>query len=77
MSLKRIKILLIVEQCNPDWASVPLEGYRYFHEISQLADVTLVTHERNQAALQKNQESAEIIYIKESKLSQNLWRGVE
>ncbi len=62
----RPKVLLLIEQCNPDWASVPLEGYHYFHEISQLADVTLVTHARNRAALEQRQETAEIHYITEN-----------
>lgn len=63
---KKLKVLLIVEQCNPIWISVPLEGYQYFHEISKLADVTLVTHERNREGLEKNEETAEFFYIKES-----------
>lgn len=45
------KVLLIVESCNPDWASVPLVGYNFFREISGVADVTLVTHSRNKSAL--------------------------
>ena len=44
MSHKKLKVLLIVEQCNPEWASVPLVGYNFVQEINKLADVTLVTH---------------------------------
>lgn len=65
---KRLKVLLIVEQCNPDWTSAPLVGYRFFDEISKLVEVTLVTHERNRAALKKYDGQAEIIYMPESKL---------
>ena len=66
MNTRRLKILLIVEACNPEWASVPLVGYRFFDAISQWADVTLVTHERNRSALEKLHESADIVYIRES-----------
>lgn len=73
---RRPKILLLAEQCNPDWASVPLLSYRLFHEISQLVDVTLVTHGRNKAALQDLQEAAEIIYIEESNFSKQYYKVI-
>lgn len=63
---RRFKVLLIIEQCNPEWASVPLVGYRYYEGISQLADTTLVTHDRNQSALEKAHPDREIVYIAES-----------
>jgi glycosyltransferase involved in cell wall biosynthesis len=63
---KLLKVLLVIDHCNPEWSSVPLIGYRFFHEISKLAKVTLVTHERNRAALERLAESAEIVYIPES-----------
>ncbi|MEM9088577.1 MAG: hypothetical protein AAGC93_07510 [Cyanobacteria bacterium P01_F01_bin.53] len=44
---QRLKVLLIVEQCNPTGFSVPLVGYRFYERISQFADTTLVTHVRN------------------------------
>ena len=69
MNNKKTKVLLIIEQCNPDWSSVPLEGYNYYNGISQLCDVTLVTHIRNKKALEKHPEHKDIIYIGESKLS--------
>lgn len=69
MNTKKKKALLIIEQCNPDWSSVPLEGYNYYNGISQLCNVTLVTHIRNKEALQKRPEHQDIIYIEESQFS--------
>jgi glycosyltransferase involved in cell wall biosynthesis len=77
MSNKKLKVLLVIEQCNPDWASVPLVGYRYYQEISQLADVTLVTHDRNRAALEKYQEHQNIVYSSESSLIKAYYKWVE
>ncbi len=69
-----MNILLIIEQCNPEWSSVPLVGYNFFNEISRLADVTLVTHERNRDALEKVKENRNITYIPESKGIQKYYR---
>jgi glycosyltransferase involved in cell wall biosynthesis len=77
MTSERLKVLLIVEQCNPEWASVPLVGYRFFHEISRLVDVTLVTHERNRTALEKYTERAEIIYLTEGALNHRYYKFVD
>jgi len=76
MSNKKLKVLLIVEQCNPDWASVPLEGYNYFKEINNLADVTLVTHIRNKPALEKKPEYEKVFYPEESKLTKQYYNIV-
>ncbi|MGK7929852.1 MAG: glycosyltransferase family 1 protein, partial [Microcystaceae cyanobacterium] len=64
--MNNLRILLIIEQCNPDWASVPLVGYHFYQEISQLTRTTLVTHQRNQPALQAKHPDRDIIYISES-----------
>lgn len=64
-----LKALLIVEQCNPEWSSVPLEGYNYYQQISQLVDTTLVTHERNEPALSKVLGDNKVIYMRESAFS--------
>ena len=77
MSNKKLKVLLIVEQCNPEWASVPLEGYNYFRGINNLVDATLVTHIRNKPALEKHPEYEKIFYIEERKLSQQYYKVVE
>lgn len=66
-----LKVLLIAEQCNPEWPSVPLEGFQYFRAISQQPgiELTLVTHQRNQAALTKVVKD-NVVYISESQFSQ-------
>lgn len=74
MNHKQLKVLLVIEQCNPEWASVPLVGYRFYQELSQLTDTTLVTHERNEKALQKIQGDRKIVYLKESELTQKYYK---
>lgn len=80
-----LKILFIVEQCNPEWPSVPLVAYNLWDELVQIADVQLVTHERNRPALEQkpwcatfgsNSECAihrKIDYIEEPALIKNYY----
>ncbi|WP_373534166.1 hypothetical protein [Microcoleus sp.] len=77
MSDQKLKVLLIVEQCNPDWASVPLVGYNFFKNINNLAEVTLVTHIRNKSALEKHPEHENIVYLEEGKLTKQYYKVVE
>ena len=65
---KKLKVLLIIEQCNPELTSVPLAGYNYYKHINKIADTLLVTHERNKSSLAKLNKKNKIIYIAESGL---------
>lgn len=71
---QKLSVLLIVEQCDPEGSSVPLEGYNYYREISQLTDATLVTHIRNRASLESAHPDRKIIYIEESKFIANYYQ---
>ncbi len=64
--MNKLKVLLIIEQCNPAWNSVPLEGYHLYAGISRFIDATLVTHERNREEMEKVHPDADIIYLKDS-----------
>ncbi|ERN42757.1 glycosyltransferase [Rubidibacter lacunae KORDI 51-2] len=75
-SPERLRVLLIIEQCNPDWASVPLEGYNYYCGIARHADVHLVTHGRNAPALSRTTDT-QITYIYEGVLSKRYYKLVD
>ena len=70
---RKLKVLLIIEQCNPDDVSVPLVGYRFYNSISQLCETTLVTHGRNKASLEKSHPDRDIVYLFESELSRRYY----
>ncbi|XZN97172.1 MAG: glycosyltransferase family 4 protein [Microcoleus sp.] len=76
MNNQKLKVLLIVEQCNPEWASVPLVGYNFFHKINKLVDATLVTHIRNKTALDKHPEYEKVFYLEESNLNKQYYKIV-
>ena len=47
---RRLRVLVLAELCNPEWVSGPLVGYNHALALSQLVDVHIVTHTRNQEA---------------------------
>jgi len=69
-----LRVLLIMEQCNPEWPSVPLLGFNIFRELNQKVDVTLCTHGRNQTNLEKTNIKAKILYFQESFWSRYYYR---
>lgn len=77
MKSEKMKVLMIVEQCNPTWQSVPLVGYKFFQGISEIADVTLVTHERNRQGFEKTAGYKNVTYIAESDLHSRYYKFVE
>lgn len=64
-----MRILFVCEQCNPNQPSVPLLGYHFYRTLKNLADVTLVTHGRNEIPLKNHFPNDNIHYVYESFLS--------
>ena len=46
-----MRVLLLAEACNPEWVSVPLEGWSHSRAIASLVDTHLVTQIRNRDAI--------------------------
>lgn len=58
------RVLLLAESCNPEWPSLPIVGYKYARALSEVAEVTLVTHPRNREAIDRAGDfQAPIVYI--------------
>lgn len=72
-----MKVLMIMEQCNPEWASVPLVAYNFYAGLREKAEVTLVTHARNRSALEKIRGPHRIEYVGESKLTTAYYALIE
>ena len=75
--MNKLKVLLVVESCNPEWSSVPLVGYHFYRAAAKVADVTLVTHARNKESLLKKHTNEKIYFIKPGKLEHAYYKIVE
>jgi glycosyltransferase involved in cell wall biosynthesis len=48
-----LRVLLLADDCNPEWPSLPVVGYKAARAIADYADVTVATHVRNRPNLEK------------------------
>ena len=54
---ERPRVLILAENCNPEWPSLPIVGYKYARALTQVAEVTLATHVRNRPNIEKANDS--------------------
>lgn len=70
-----MKVLILAEQCNPEWPSLPIVGYKAALSIANIIDCTIVTHIRNKENIEKiNPPNVEIIYIDNEYLAKPIYK---
>jgi glycosyltransferase involved in cell wall biosynthesis len=59
-----MRVLLLADDCNPEWPSLPIVGYKACRAIADHADVVVATHVRNQPVLDRHGfGNAEVVYV--------------
>jgi glycosyltransferase involved in cell wall biosynthesis len=48
-----LRALILADDCNPEWPSLPVVGYKAARAIAEHAEVTVVTHVRNRPNIEK------------------------
>ncbi|QDG74823.1 glycosyltransferase family 4 protein [Labrenzia sp. PHM005] len=55
--MKKPRVLILADDCNPDWPSLPVVGYKYGLSLAKFCDVTIATHLRNRENIEKDPRS--------------------
>ncbi|MCR9271748.1 MULTISPECIES: glycosyltransferase [Mameliella] len=71
---QRPRVLLVADECNPEWPSLPIVGYKYALEIGKLADVTVATHVRNRENIEKDGPPVPVVYIDNEWIASPMYR---
>lgn len=72
---KGMKVLILAEQCNPEWPSLPIVGYKAAKAISERVNCTIVTHIRNKNNIEKVPFSnVEVIYIDNEYIAKPIYK---
>jgi glycosyltransferase involved in cell wall biosynthesis len=75
--MRAVRVLFVAYQCNPEWPSEPLIAYRTFAAVRERVDATLVTHRRNQPALDRAGLAREVVYIDDSEAIKRYYALIE
>lgn len=59
----RPRILILADEFNPEWPSLPIVAYKYALELAKHCDIIVATHVRNKANLEKAKPNLNIVYI--------------
>ncbi len=70
-----MRVLILAEDCNPDWPSLPVVGYKYARSLSNFADVVVATQIRNKPNIEREgMGNAEVIYFDTEKIAAPLYK---
>jgi len=72
---RSMRVLILAEECNPEWPSGPAFAYQAARAIAEHADVVLVTEIRNGANIQRaGLGRARVVYVNTQAVAAPLWK---
>jgi len=70
-----MRVLILADDCNPEWPSLPVVGYNAARAIAQHVDVVLATHVRNRENIEKqNFGNVKVRYIDNEYIARPLFK---
>lgn len=70
-----MRTLILADDCNPDWPSLPVVGYKFARAIANYADVVVVTQVRNKPNIEREgMGKAEVVYLDTEKIAAPIYR---
>ncbi|MFP4104058.1 glycosyltransferase family 4 protein [Coleofasciculus sp.] len=70
-----MRVLILADDCNPDWPSLPVVGYKFARAIANYVDVTVVTQIRNQPNIDREgMGKAEVVYLDTEKIAAPIYK---
>lgn len=73
--MSKPRVLLLAENCNPEWPSLPIVGYKYARALAAVADVRIVTHVRNRTNIEAAGElGAAVTFIDNEWIAARMYR---
>lgn len=75
MNQKKLKVLLLADDCNPNWPSLPIVAYKFSKAIADYVDVVVATHIRNKPNIDiTGIGKAKIVYLNNEYIAAPLYK---
>lgn len=70
----RPRVLLLADDCNPQWPSLPVVGYKYARALAAVARVVLATHVRNRENIEAAADGLDVVYLDNEYVAAPMYR---
>jgi glycosyltransferase involved in cell wall biosynthesis len=75
MNNQKMKVLILAENCNPDWPSLPVVGYNSCRAVANYVETVIVTQIRNKPNIERQGiGKAKVIYIDTEKIAAPIYK---
>jgi glycosyltransferase involved in cell wall biosynthesis len=70
-----MQVLILADDCNPEWPSLPVVGYKSVRALAEYADVVVATHIRNRENIEKvGLGRAKVRYVDNEYIARPMYR---